>query len=466
MDVSMPGRSGEVWYNPDIAADAWQKTINTAFAPDEVTLELNEDGEMSIKADVQELIDGAAQQEQMNTALALKAPLASPVFTGTPTAPTASAGTNSTQLATTEFVKAALHADGISPFTYLVDSNAALAAWANNTAGNDYTSVLIAPGTWTSSVEVNLTAAGTKVVAGMPGSKLAFTSQYGLRYTTSPTGNDYRMEGVTVEVNLTAASYAFYQCTNLTNCTGTASSSASHAYTFYKCDNMTNCIGTAHTSVNSTASIAFYSCNKLTNCAGTATAHSGNVSVFGNCTRLTNCTASATTTYEGGNSHGFDHCSYLTNCTATSTATTETARGFYACGSLANCVAVMESSNACAFDTCSNLTSCTGQITVNGNSGTDGNVAFYQCTNLTNCSGTGVTTTASLAAFWLCNNLTNCSGRATATTTGYAFSECKGMLFNSPYSASKTGTYYQCYVSPSGTGNAPANTAAGGWNLS
>jgi hypothetical protein len=37
-------------------------------------------------------------------ALALKAPLASPALTGTPTAPTATAGTNTTQLATTAFV--------------------------------------------------------------------------------------------------------------------------------------------------------------------------------------------------------------------------------------------------------------------------------------------------------------------------------------------------------------------------
>ena len=38
------------------------------------------------------------------------APLASPTFTGTPTAPTATAGTNTTQLATTAFVTAALQA--------------------------------------------------------------------------------------------------------------------------------------------------------------------------------------------------------------------------------------------------------------------------------------------------------------------------------------------------------------------
>jgi hypothetical protein len=41
------------------------------------------------------------------TAIGLKAPLASPALTGTPTAPTASAGTNTTQLATTEFVQVA-----------------------------------------------------------------------------------------------------------------------------------------------------------------------------------------------------------------------------------------------------------------------------------------------------------------------------------------------------------------------
>lgn len=40
--------------------------------------------------------------------LAAKAPLASPAFTGTPTAPTASAGTDTTQIATTAFVQDAL----------------------------------------------------------------------------------------------------------------------------------------------------------------------------------------------------------------------------------------------------------------------------------------------------------------------------------------------------------------------
>lgn len=41
--------------------------------------------------------------------LALKAPLASPTFTGTPAAPTAAAGTNTTQVATTAYVQAEKH---------------------------------------------------------------------------------------------------------------------------------------------------------------------------------------------------------------------------------------------------------------------------------------------------------------------------------------------------------------------
>jgi phage-related tail fiber protein len=47
---------------------------------------------------------------QIDQALALKAPLASPALTGVPTAPTAAAGNNTTQLASTAFVQAAISA--------------------------------------------------------------------------------------------------------------------------------------------------------------------------------------------------------------------------------------------------------------------------------------------------------------------------------------------------------------------
>jgi len=51
-----------------------------------------------------------AQVTGLQTALDAKAPLASPVLTGSPTAPTATAGTNTTQIATTAFVAAAIGA--------------------------------------------------------------------------------------------------------------------------------------------------------------------------------------------------------------------------------------------------------------------------------------------------------------------------------------------------------------------
>ena len=47
------------------------------------------------------------RKDYVDGALALKAPLASPTLTGTPKAPTAAAGTNTTQLATTAFVTSA-----------------------------------------------------------------------------------------------------------------------------------------------------------------------------------------------------------------------------------------------------------------------------------------------------------------------------------------------------------------------
>jgi len=47
-------------------------------------------------------------QNALTADMAKKAPLASPTFTGTPKAPTAAKGTNTTQIATTEFVTSAI----------------------------------------------------------------------------------------------------------------------------------------------------------------------------------------------------------------------------------------------------------------------------------------------------------------------------------------------------------------------
>lgn len=72
------------------------------------------------------------QVDTLNRDLTSYAPKASPAFTGIPTAPTAAAGTNNTQIATTEFVKTAIAAlVGTAPAT--LDT---LAEIANALAGD------------------------------------------------------------------------------------------------------------------------------------------------------------------------------------------------------------------------------------------------------------------------------------------------------------------------------------------
>ena len=194
-------------------------------------------------------------------------------------------------------------------FTFVVDSNEKLAAWANATEDNDYTSVLIKKGEWTSNIGVNLTTAGTKVVVGEAGSKLVFNSaEKCIYYDTPPNKSEYYMLGVTVEG--TSISYGFNSCANLTNCTGTG---------FYLCANLTNCTGTG-------ISYGFNSCANLTNCTGT-----GSRTGFHLCTNLTNCTGT-------GINYGFNSCANLTNCTGTGTGG-DNGYGFKLCNNVIGCKA-------------------------------------------------------------------------------------------------------------------------------
>ena len=68
-------------------------------------------------------VDGVTSAIQ--TQLDAKAPLASPALTGTPTVPTATAGTNSTQAASTAFVQSAIASvNAVSSVTHSVSSSA------------------------------------------------------------------------------------------------------------------------------------------------------------------------------------------------------------------------------------------------------------------------------------------------------------------------------------------------------
>lgn len=154
-------------------------------------------------------------------------------------------------------------------FTFVIDSDEKLNQWANNQEGNDYTSVLIKKGTWTSSVGVNLSTCGTKVVVGEAGSKLNFKFvEYSLYYKEVPTSPEYYMFGVEVScLNSSDSATAFYKCANLTNCIGTANC-IKHSYGFQNCANLTNCRGAGIDSNNISASkgYGFYNCTGVSKC--------------------------------------------------------------------------------------------------------------------------------------------------------------------------------------------------------
>ena len=65
--------------------------------------------------------DDANFSTTVTNSIALKAPLASPGLTGIPTAPTASTGTNTLQLATTAFVKQEI--DALKALLYAYDQS-------------------------------------------------------------------------------------------------------------------------------------------------------------------------------------------------------------------------------------------------------------------------------------------------------------------------------------------------------
>ena len=72
-----------------------------------------QEGEICYATDQDKLYvkEGSSLVDASSTDISAKANIASPTFTGTPAAPTATAGTNTTQIATTEFVNAEIASD-------------------------------------------------------------------------------------------------------------------------------------------------------------------------------------------------------------------------------------------------------------------------------------------------------------------------------------------------------------------
>ena len=88
-----------------------EKELYIAFDTGDSKKILTEDDQIEVDTYMSAVSENPVQNKVINTALTAKANLASPTFTGTPTAPTASVGTNSTQIANTQFVARAITND-------------------------------------------------------------------------------------------------------------------------------------------------------------------------------------------------------------------------------------------------------------------------------------------------------------------------------------------------------------------
>jgi hypothetical protein len=157
------------------------------------------------------------------SAISSKADTASPTFTGTPAAPTASSGTNTTQLATTAFVTAALQA------VYPVGS-----IYINATSSSN-PNTLLGFGTWTAfgagRVMVGLDASDTlfDTLEETGGSKDAITVSHTHTATTTATdsGHTHGYTAPSLSPNNAAGSIPDYiTTTSGTTATGTANITA------------------------------------------------------------------------------------------------------------------------------------------------------------------------------------------------------------------------------------------------
>lgn len=188
----------------------------------------------------------------------------------------------------------------IQTYTYVVDSDQALIDWANNdrNKGQDYTSVLIKKGTWTSAIGVNLTNAGTKVVIGEAGSKIIINSANetiaGIYYTTAPKGYEHYITGVTLNKNgegdEQGQHYGFMNCVNLSHCVSITRGNSGISHGFNKCSNLSLCSGEGYgNEISNLGGFGFSDCTNLNNCMGIGIGKG--CSAFVNCLGVSKCKA-------------------------------------------------------------------------------------------------------------------------------------------------------------------------------
>jgi hypothetical protein len=140
---------------------------------------------------------------------------------------------------------------------------------------------------------------------------------------------------------------------------------------------------------------------------------------------------------------GFCNCRNLRNCQATTGPCGGIQGAFSACTKLYNCKAITSATGgqALGFSSCTDLVSCSGVVSTNSVTAQSA-YGFISCVGIVLCQGQGANSGAG---------------------GGYGFYQCSKMQQNKAYATCKTAIYSASYAD-AGTGNACADTAAGGYN--
>jgi hypothetical protein len=209
-------------------------------------------------------------------------------------------------------------------YTYIVDSNEALAAWAANAPGNDYSSVLIKKGIWTLHDRIYLDVVGTKKIMGQSGNLIiydgntsafnSFSSQDNL-----PTVQQYDacITGVNIKLAGIDGGIGFHYCYNLTDCTVHVASGLGDStklyFGFNGCYLLTKCRSrgwgtTSNYNPNTgqgNIGVGFLSCRGLFQCAPISVlGSSGNSLIFKGCYAGITNDYPVSNTPEGGWNYG------------------------------------------------------------------------------------------------------------------------------------------------------------------
>lgn len=275
--------------------------------------------------------------------------------------------------------------------TYIVDSAAALGAWADKVAGNDYSHVLIKPGQYIYSKPVNLTTAGTKTVVGMAGNMLFFTAE-GRIVGSGIFGHEHFIMGVNVQV-VGVDACCFQGCSHLIKCSGTVKSGSAANAVFRDCGYLSDCVG-YNISANASAAVTYENCMFLTNCYASSNVPAGRSTLdFNNCSCLTNCYSES---IAGASATSFYKCENLTNCVAAATC----APG---------------GSSAIGFNNCKKLVNCTGMGNSTDGTGNANGYGFFNCKGMFMCSPLGVSKTMT---YGMCSMLQNTTKPVGETAEG------------------------------------------------